>query len=93
MKKNEIKTSSDYDKNIPKMNDLAYSLDGRVRGPFFDAVFEMCEDQWETREEANDFIKFLKKEHPTIVRPISLIDVIENIIEMQDDDGNYDEEE
>ena len=84
----EIKTSSDYDKNRPKMNDSAHYLDRQIER-FYDAVFEICEDTCHSREEATDFIKFIEKEHNYLVPPIPPIGVIESFIEMQDEEGYW----
>ena len=84
----EIKTSSDYDKNRPKMNDSAHYLDRQIER-FYDAVFEICEDICHSREEANDFIQFIEKEHHYLVQPIAPIGVIESFIAIKDEEGDW----
>ena len=84
----EIKTSSDYDKNRPKMNDSAHYLDRQIER-FYDAVFEICEDTCHSREEATDFIQFIEKEHHYLVQPNAPIGVIESFIAIKDEEGDW----
>ena len=84
----EIKTSLDYDKNRPKMNDSAHYLDRQIER-FYDAVFEICEDICHSREEATDFIQFIEKEHNYLVQPIAPIGVIESFIAIKDEEGDW----
>ena len=69
------------------MNDSAHYLDRQIER-FYDAVFEICEDICHSREEANDFIQFIEKEHHYLVQPIAPIGVIESFIAIKDEEGD-----
>ena len=55
---------------------------------FQDAVFELC-SHLDSKEQAEDLIEFIEKEHKYLVRPVSPTDVIQSFIDFKVEEGEW----